>query len=109
MKKLNKILSIKWFKSILGFIHFFIILHSVVFDTKQPPKPNIEQFFMKRQKWAINPNQCGESCELEFSKIGKSAWIISRYGQDSYHLEIDATDLKLSSDFDIQIGNGDFV
>ncbi len=30
MKKLNKILSIKWFKSILGFIHFFIILHSVV-------------------------------------------------------------------------------
>ncbi|WP_342263091.1 MULTISPECIES: hypothetical protein [unclassified Spiroplasma] len=30
MKKLKKILGIKWFKSVLGFIHFFIILHSVV-------------------------------------------------------------------------------
>ncbi|WP_342264312.1 hypothetical protein [Spiroplasma endosymbiont of Clivina fossor] len=47
--------------------------------------------------------------KLQFSKIGKSAWVISGYGQGSYHLEIDATDLKLSSDFDIQIGNGDFV
>ncbi|WP_346350325.1 hypothetical protein [Spiroplasma endosymbiont of Calodromius spilotus] len=64
---------------------------------------------MKREKRATNPSQCGESCELEFSKIGKSAWVISGYGQGSYHLEIDATDLKLSSDFDIQIGNGDFV
>ncbi|WP_338967756.1 hypothetical protein [Spiroplasma endosymbiont of Lonchoptera lutea] len=79
------------------------------FDTKQPPKPNMEQFFMKRQKRATNPSQCGESCELEFSKIDKSAWIISGYGGGSYHLEIDATNLKLSSDFDIQIGNGDFV
>ncbi|WP_342223893.1 hypothetical protein [Spiroplasma endosymbiont of Asaphidion curtum] len=79
------------------------------FDTKQPPKPNMEQFFMKREKRATIPNKCGESCELEFSKIGKSAWVISGYGRGSYHLEIDATDLKLSSDFDIQIGNGDFV
>ncbi|WP_339024209.1 hypothetical protein [Spiroplasma endosymbiont of Agriotes lineatus] len=30
MKKLKKILGIKWFKSVLGFIHFFIILHSVI-------------------------------------------------------------------------------
>ncbi|WP_339023828.1 hypothetical protein [Spiroplasma endosymbiont of Agriotes lineatus] len=30
MKKLKKILSIKCFKSLLGFIHFFIILHGVV-------------------------------------------------------------------------------
>ncbi|WP_339024663.1 hypothetical protein [Spiroplasma endosymbiont of Agriotes lineatus] len=30
MKKLKKILGIKWFKSVLGFIHFFIILHSFI-------------------------------------------------------------------------------
>ncbi len=30
MKKLKKILGIKWFKSVLGFMHFFIILHSVI-------------------------------------------------------------------------------
>ncbi|WP_342264782.1 hypothetical protein [Spiroplasma endosymbiont of Clivina fossor] len=30
MKKLKKILGIKWFKRVLGFIHFFIILHSVI-------------------------------------------------------------------------------
>ncbi len=30
MKKLKKILGIKWFKSVLSFIHFFIILHSVI-------------------------------------------------------------------------------
>ncbi|WP_215825800.1 hypothetical protein [Spiroplasma endosymbiont of 'Nebria riversi'] len=30
MKKLKKILSIKWFKIVLSFIHFFIILHSVI-------------------------------------------------------------------------------
>ncbi len=30
MKKLKKILSIKWFKSILGFMRFFIIFHTVM-------------------------------------------------------------------------------
>ncbi|WP_342262312.1 MULTISPECIES: hypothetical protein [unclassified Spiroplasma] len=30
MKKLKKILSIKWFKNVLSFIHFFIILHSFI-------------------------------------------------------------------------------
>jgi hypothetical protein len=64
---------------------------------------------LKQVKQNINPRQCGESCELEFSKIGKSALVISHYSQGSYNLEIDANDLKLSSDFDIQIGNGDFV
>ncbi|WP_339024113.1 hypothetical protein [Spiroplasma endosymbiont of Agriotes lineatus] len=48
MKKLKKILSIKWFKSVLGFMHFFIIFHTVmviiwVFLTKI--RTNTDEFF----------------------------------------------------------------
>ncbi|WP_342263875.1 hypothetical protein [Spiroplasma endosymbiont of Clivina fossor] len=39
------------------------------FDAKQPPKPNMEQSFIKREKRATNPAQCGDSCDLEFGKI----------------------------------------
>ncbi|WP_342264202.1 hypothetical protein [Spiroplasma endosymbiont of Clivina fossor] len=47
--------------------------------------------------------------KLQFSKIDKSVWVISGFSLNLYHLEIDATNLKLSSDFDIQIRNGDFI
>ncbi len=48
MKKLKKILSIKWFKSCLGLIHFFIIFHSFItliwiFLTKI--RTNTDEFF----------------------------------------------------------------
>ncbi|WP_342262416.1 hypothetical protein [Spiroplasma endosymbiont of Dromius quadrimaculatus] len=48
MKKLKKILSIKWFKSVLSFMHFFIIFHIVmviiwVFLTRI--RTNIDGFF----------------------------------------------------------------
>ncbi|WP_375315341.1 hypothetical protein [Spiroplasma endosymbiont of Tipula paludosa] len=46
------------------------------FDRKQPQKPNMEQFFMKREKRATNPSQCEDSCELEFSSIKNSGLII---------------------------------
>ncbi|WP_342223843.1 hypothetical protein [Spiroplasma endosymbiont of Asaphidion curtum] len=46
------------------------------FDTKQPPKPNMEQSFIKRQKRATNPSQCGDSCELEFASVKNSGLII---------------------------------
>ncbi|WP_346350297.1 hypothetical protein [Spiroplasma endosymbiont of Calodromius spilotus] len=46
------------------------------FDTKQSPKPNMEQFFMKREKRATNPSQCGESCELEFANVKNSGLIL---------------------------------
>ncbi|WP_342264379.1 hypothetical protein [Spiroplasma endosymbiont of Clivina fossor] len=39
------------------------------FDTKQSPNPIMEQSFMKREKRATNPAQCGDSCDLEFGKI----------------------------------------
>ncbi|WP_375315235.1 hypothetical protein [Spiroplasma endosymbiont of Tipula paludosa] len=42
------------------------------FDAKQPPKPNIEQSFMKREKRATNLSQCGNSCKLEFASIQNS-------------------------------------
>ncbi|WP_338966933.1 hypothetical protein [Spiroplasma endosymbiont of Lonchoptera lutea] len=42
------------------------------FDTKQPLKPNMEQSFMKREKRATNPSQCGNSCKLEFASIKNS-------------------------------------
>ncbi len=48
MKKLKKILNIKWFKNVLGFMHFFIIFHTVmviiwVFLTKI--RTNTDKFF----------------------------------------------------------------
>ncbi|WP_338966984.1 hypothetical protein [Spiroplasma endosymbiont of Lonchoptera lutea] len=39
------------------------------FDTKQSPKPNMEQSFIKRQKRATNPSQCKDSCSFEFSVL----------------------------------------
>ncbi len=54
MKKLKKILGIKWFKSVLGFIHFFIILHSFiviiwVFLTRI--RTNTDEFFKDFIVW----------------------------------------------------------
>ncbi len=46
------------------------------FDTKQPPKPNMEQLFIKREKRATKSGQCGDSCELEFSSIKNSGLVI---------------------------------
>ncbi|WP_342223901.1 hypothetical protein [Spiroplasma endosymbiont of Asaphidion curtum] len=69
-------------KIISWFIIMFIILVplGVFFDTKQPPKPNMEQSFMKRQKRATNPSQCGESCELEFASIKNTFFNVESFG-----------------------------
>jgi hypothetical protein len=45
------------------------------FDTKQPPKFTVEQYFMKREKRATNPSQCGNSCKLEFAEILNSSFV----------------------------------
>ncbi|WP_215825521.1 hypothetical protein [Spiroplasma endosymbiont of 'Nebria riversi'] len=45
------------------------------FDTRQPPKPDMEQSFIKRQKRATNPGRCGKSCELEFAEILNSSFV----------------------------------
>ncbi|WP_342224167.1 hypothetical protein [Spiroplasma endosymbiont of Asaphidion curtum] len=46
------------------------------FDIKQPPKTNMEQSFMKREKRASNPSQCGESCQLKFANVKNSGLIL---------------------------------
>ncbi|WP_215825738.1 hypothetical protein [Spiroplasma endosymbiont of 'Nebria riversi'] len=69
-------------KIISWFIIMFIGLVPLgaFFDTKQPPKPNMEQSFIKREKRATNTSQCGNSCELEFSNIYNSFLIPSKIG-----------------------------
>ncbi|WP_342262417.1 hypothetical protein [Spiroplasma endosymbiont of Dromius quadrimaculatus] len=65
-------------KIISWFIIMFIGLVPLgaFFDTKQPPKPNMEQLFIKREKRATKSGQCGDSCELEFSSIKNSGLVI---------------------------------
>ncbi|WP_342190105.1 hypothetical protein [Spiroplasma endosymbiont of Dilophus febrilis] len=75
-------------KIISWFIIMFIGLVPLgaFFDTKQPPKPNMEHSFMKRQKRATNPSQCGKSCELEFVEILNSELWLNSPTEDSYRL-----------------------
>ncbi|WP_338982026.1 hypothetical protein [Spiroplasma endosymbiont of Eupeodes luniger] len=46
------------------------------FDTKQSPKPNMEQSFMKWEKRTTNSSQCEDSCELEFTSVKNSGLIL---------------------------------
>ncbi|WP_342190047.1 hypothetical protein [Spiroplasma endosymbiont of Dilophus febrilis] len=68
-------------KIISWFIIMFISLVPLgaFFDTKQPPKPNMEQFFMKREKRATNPSQCGNSCSFEFSVLKNTFFNIESF------------------------------
>ncbi|WP_339024112.1 hypothetical protein [Spiroplasma endosymbiont of Agriotes lineatus] len=61
---MHKIIS--WF-IIIMFIS--LVPLGAFFDTKQSTKPNMEHSFMKRQKRATNPSQCGNSCKLEFVSL----------------------------------------
>ncbi|WP_342264781.1 hypothetical protein [Spiroplasma endosymbiont of Clivina fossor] len=69
-------------KIISWFIIMFIGLVPLgaFFDTKQQPKPNMEQFFMKREKRATNSSQCGDSCELEFVSIKNTFFNVESFG-----------------------------
>jgi hypothetical protein len=79
------------------------------FDTKQPPKLNMEQFFMKREKRASNPSQCLDSCDLEFPNIYDSFLIPSKIGggakikfQDNIDLPLK---IKRTRIFSLSLGN----
>ncbi|WP_338981355.1 hypothetical protein [Spiroplasma endosymbiont of Eupeodes luniger] len=69
-------------KIISWFIIMFIGLVPLgaFFDTKQPPKPNMEHSFMKRQKRASNLSQCGNNCELEFISIKNTFFNVESFG-----------------------------
>ncbi|WP_338981800.1 hypothetical protein [Spiroplasma endosymbiont of Eupeodes luniger] len=67
------------------FLDLFIMFIGLVplgafFDTKQPPKPNMEHSFMKRQKRASNLSQCGNNCELEFISIKNTFFNVESFG-----------------------------
>ncbi|WP_342223561.1 hypothetical protein [Spiroplasma endosymbiont of Asaphidion curtum] len=68
------------------------------FDTKQPPKPNMEQFFMKREKRATNPSQCGNSCNFEFSEILNSSFTPSTYNLKDGWLDVAFVKNQLPND-----------
>ncbi len=83
----------------------------VFFDTKQPPKPNMEQSFMKREKRATNPSQCGNSCELEFASIKQSAFIYNPYFQNNFNsnlLQVKNQGLNIPYDISRNVGGGYF-
>ncbi|WP_346350458.1 hypothetical protein [Spiroplasma endosymbiont of Calodromius spilotus] len=100
-------------KIISWFIIMFIGLVplGVFFDTKQPPKPNMEQSFMKREKRATNPSQCGNSCELEFASIKQSAFIYNPYFQNNFNsnlLQVKNQGLNIPYDISRNVGGGYF-
>ncbi|WP_342263843.1 hypothetical protein [Spiroplasma endosymbiont of Clivina fossor] len=64
------------------------------FDTKQPPKPNMEQFFMKRKKRATNPSQCGESCELKFASLLNITLVVD----SGAYFDLSKFDIELPND-----------
>ncbi|WP_338968411.1 hypothetical protein [Spiroplasma endosymbiont of Lonchoptera lutea] len=71
------------------------------FDTKKPSKPNMEQFFMKREKRAANPNQCGNSCELKFASLKNTKLI--HHGD--YWLDISESGFTWPSDVELEYPN----
>ncbi len=73
----------------------------VFFDTKQPPKPNMEQSFMKREKRATNPSQCGNSCELKFASLKNTKLI--HHGD--YWLDISESGFTWPSDVELEYPN----
>ncbi|WP_342224229.1 hypothetical protein [Spiroplasma endosymbiont of Asaphidion curtum] len=89
---MNKIIS--WF--IIMFIG--LVPLGAFFDTKQPPKPNMEQFFMKREKRATNPSQCGNSCNFEFSEILNSSFTPSTYNLKDGWLDVAFVKNQLPND-----------
>ncbi|WP_338981938.1 hypothetical protein [Spiroplasma endosymbiont of Eupeodes luniger] len=75
------------------------------FDTKQPPKPNMEHSFMKRQKRATNPSQCVDNCKLEFSEISNSyLTIVPSFNSTA----IDISNVKNQLPSDIVVPNSGF-
>ncbi|WP_342264386.1 hypothetical protein [Spiroplasma endosymbiont of Clivina fossor] len=87
-------------KIISWFIVMFIGLVPLgaFFDTKQPPKPNMEQFFMKREKRATNSSQCGNSCNFEFSEILNSSFTPSTYNLKDGWLDVAFVKNQLPND-----------
>ncbi|WP_342263090.1 MULTISPECIES: hypothetical protein [unclassified Spiroplasma] len=83
-------------KIISWFIVMFIGLVPLgaFFNTKQPPKPNMEQFFMKRQKRATNPTQCGDSCELQFSSLLNITLVLD----SGVYFDLSKFDIELPND-----------
>ncbi|WP_339024179.1 hypothetical protein [Spiroplasma endosymbiont of Agriotes lineatus] len=61
-KAIKKSFKMWWMRCIRLFLDLnYIMFISLVplgalFDTKQPPKPNMEQFFMKQEKQTTNPS-----------------------------------------------------
>ncbi|WP_339025222.1 hypothetical protein [Spiroplasma endosymbiont of Agriotes lineatus] len=102
---MHKIIS--WF--IIHIIFIILVPLGAFFDTKQPPKPNMKQFFMKREKRTTNPSQCGKSCDLEFSSIYNSFLILSKIGGDAeikFQDNIDLSlEIKRTRIFSLSFGN----
>ncbi|WP_375315714.1 hypothetical protein [Spiroplasma endosymbiont of Tipula paludosa] len=71
------------------------------FDIKQPPKPNMQQSFMKRQKRATNPSQCGNSCELKFASLKNTKLI--HHGD--YWLDISESGFTWPNDVELEYPN----
>ncbi|WP_338967711.1 hypothetical protein [Spiroplasma endosymbiont of Lonchoptera lutea] len=74
------------------------------FDTKQPLKPGMEQSFIKREKRATNPSQCGNSCNFEFSEILNSSFTPSNYNLKDGWLDVAFVKNQLHNDLG-PIGN----
>ncbi len=90
----------RWIRLFLDLFIMFIGLVPLgaFFDTKQPPKPNMEQFFMKREKRATNPSQCGNSCNFEFSEILNSSFTPSTYNLKDGWLDVAFVKNQLPND-----------
>ncbi|WP_342277766.1 hypothetical protein [Spiroplasma endosymbiont of Nephrotoma flavescens] len=83
-------------KIISWFIIMFIGLVPLgaFFDTKQSLKPNMEQFFMKREKRASNSSQCGNSCELQFSSLLNITLVLD----SGVYFDLSKFDIELPND-----------
>ncbi|WP_338981756.1 hypothetical protein [Spiroplasma endosymbiont of Eupeodes luniger] len=64
------------------------------FDTKQPPKTNMEKSFMKREKRATNTSQCGNSCELKFSSLLNITLVVD----SGVYFDLSKFDIELPND-----------
>jgi hypothetical protein len=80
------------------------------FDTKQPPKPNMEQFFMKRQKRDTNSSQCGGSCNLKFSEVLNSSLVLDFVNGSVFFGSLSLPNLNFPNDVHSSVFNiNDFV
>ncbi|WP_375315106.1 hypothetical protein [Spiroplasma endosymbiont of Tipula paludosa] len=97
------------FMSLLVIAFIGLVPLGAFFDTKQSLKPSMEQSFIKREKRATNPSQCGNSCKLEFFNIYNSFLIPSKIGggakikfQDNIDLPLE---IKKTRIFSLSLGN----